>query len=180
MSTEKKPMPRCTPEQAGVPSAAIDAYLKALTAQKLALHDVLMVRHGQIIFEAYWKPMDETFRHRCYCLKYDVLPYLREGKNEWGAALGPGFFAQETWSFDGGVSFGEVRLCYRLALTDALGNTADEQLRLAKNTAKAIADLVESGRKVVVVHGNGPQVGMINLGLETAANAGAASPWCRS
>ncbi len=66
MSTEKKPMPRCTPEQAGVPSAAIDAYLKALTAQKLALHDVLMVRHGQIIFEAYWKPMDETFRHRLY------------------------------------------------------------------------------------------------------------------
>ncbi len=56
---------------------------------------------------------------------------------------------------------------------NALGNTAEEQLRLAKNTARAIADLVESGRKVVVVHGNGPQVGMINLGLETAANAGA-------
>lgn len=71
------------------------------------------------------QPFDETFRHRCYCLKYDVLPYLREGKNELGAALGPGFFAQETWSFDGSVSFGEVRLCYRLALTDALGNTAE-------------------------------------------------------
>ena len=66
MPSEKKPMPRCTPEQAGVPSAAIDAYLKALTEQKLALHDVLMIRHGRIIFEAYWKPMDETFRHRLY------------------------------------------------------------------------------------------------------------------
>lgn len=66
MPSEKNPMPRCTPEQAGVPSAAIDRYIKALSEQKLALHDVLMIRHGQILFEAYWKPMDETFRHRLY------------------------------------------------------------------------------------------------------------------
>ena len=71
------------------------------------------------------QPFDETFRHRCYCLKYDVKPFLKEGKNELGAALGPGFFAQETWSFDGDVNFGEVRLCYRIVLTDAEGNTAE-------------------------------------------------------
>lgn len=69
------------------------------------------------------QPFDESLRHRCYCMKYDVLPYLKEGRNELGAALGPGFFAQETWSYDGHVSFGEVRLCYRLILTDAKGNT---------------------------------------------------------
>ena len=71
------------------------------------------------------KPFDERFRHRCYCLKYDVLPYLKDGKNELGAALGPGFFAQETWSYDGSVSFGEVRLCYRIVMTDARGNTLE-------------------------------------------------------
>ena len=71
------------------------------------------------------QPFDEHFRHRCYCLKYDLLPYLKEGRNELGAALGPGFFAQETWSFDGSVNFGEVRLCYRIRFTDAEGNTAE-------------------------------------------------------
>ena len=41
------------------------------------------------------------------------------------------------------------------------------------NTAKAIVDLIAEGNEVVIAHGNGPQVGMINLGLSTAAEAGA-------
>ncbi len=71
------------------------------------------------------KPFDEHFRHRCYCLRYDLLPYLKEGRNELGAALGPGFFAQETWSYDGHVSFGAVRLCYRIIMTDSQGKTTE-------------------------------------------------------
>ena len=56
---------------------------------------------------------------------------------------------------------------------NALGNTATEQLALVSNTAKAIVDLIAEGNEVVITHGNGPQVGMINLGLSTAAEAGA-------
>ena len=56
---------------------------------------------------------------------------------------------------------------------NALGNTATEQLALVSNTAKAIVDLIAEGNEVVIAHGNGPQVGMINLGLATAAEAGA-------
>lgn len=56
---------------------------------------------------------------------------------------------------------------------NALGNTPEEQLELVKETASTIVDLVEEGYDVVVGHGNGPQVGMINLGLSTAAEAGA-------
>ena len=56
---------------------------------------------------------------------------------------------------------------------NALGNTAAEQLSLVTNTAKAIVDLIAEGNEVVIAHGNGPQVGMINLGLSTAAEAGA-------
>ena len=54
---------------------------------------------------------------------------------------------------------------------NALGNTATEQLALVSNTAKAIVDLIAEGNEVVIAHGNGPQVGMINLGLSTAAEA---------
>lgn len=53
---------------------------------------------------------------------------------------------------------------------NALGNSAKEQLELVKETAKSIVDLVESGNEVIVVHGNGPQVGMINLAFEEAAD----------
>ena len=45
---------------------------------------------------------------------------------------------------------------------NALGNTLPEQMVAVKTTAKALCDLIEEGHQVVVVHGNGPQVGMIN------------------
>ena len=45
---------------------------------------------------------------------------------------------------------------------NALGNTLPEQMQAVKTTAKALCDLIEEGHQVVVVHGNGPQVGMIN------------------
>ena len=45
---------------------------------------------------------------------------------------------------------------------NALGNTPQEQLELVKNTAEHIVDMVAEGINVVVSHGNGPQVGMIN------------------
>ena len=54
---------------------------------------------------------------------------------------------------------------------NALGNTPYEQLALVTETAKPIVDLIEQGNEVIIAHGNGPQVGMINLGMGTAAEA---------
>ncbi len=51
---------------------------------------------------------------------------------------------------------------------NALGNNAQEQLELVKHAAHSVADLVEQGHHVVVVHGNGPQVGMIQSAFDTA------------
>ena len=44
---------------------------------------------------------------------------------------------------------------------NALGNNLPEQMKAVKKTAAAIADLIEEGDEIVIVHGNGPQVGMI-------------------
>ena len=55
---------------------------------------------------------------------------------------------------------------------NALGKTPQEQLRLVQHTASALADLVEEGYDLIVSHGNGPQVGVLNLGLEFAASEG--------
>ena len=44
---------------------------------------------------------------------------------------------------------------------NALGNNLPEQMIAVRQTAKAIVDLIAEGHEVVVAHGNGPQVGMI-------------------
>ncbi|MGI6117444.1 MAG: carbamate kinase [Bilifractor sp.] len=44
---------------------------------------------------------------------------------------------------------------------NALGKNLPEQFVAVQNTSKAIADLIEAGNQVVIAHGNGPQVGMI-------------------
>ena len=44
---------------------------------------------------------------------------------------------------------------------NALGNNLPEQMIATRQTAKAIVDLIEEGCEVVIAHGNGPQVGMI-------------------
>ena len=59
---------------------------------------------------------------------------------------------------------------------NALGNTPEEQLKLVKNTAKSIVDLVSEGYNVVVSHGNGPQVGMINLAFAVSHENGSGTP----
>lgn len=59
---------------------------------------------------------------------------------------------------------------------NALGNTPKKQLELVKNTAGTIVDLVEEGYDVVVGHGNGPQVGMVNLAFENSYHKTGATP----
>ncbi|WP_197914102.1 carbamate kinase [Listeria sp. PSOL-1] len=49
---------------------------------------------------------------------------------------------------------------------NALGTNLAEQMYAIKETAKAIADLIEAGYEVIVSHGNGPQVGMIKQAMD--------------
>ncbi|MBO6262614.1 MAG: carbamate kinase [Bacilli bacterium] len=51
---------------------------------------------------------------------------------------------------------------------NALGNNPKEQKQALIRVASAISDLLASNNQVAIVHGNGPQVGMINLAFETS------------
>ncbi|HCZ24385.1 MAG TPA: carbamate kinase [Acholeplasmataceae bacterium] len=53
---------------------------------------------------------------------------------------------------------------------NALGNNAEEQKRLLKHVALAIYPLIEMNHDIVIVHGNGPQVGMINLAFQESTS----------
>ncbi|MGG7010379.1 UNVERIFIED_CONTAM: carbamate kinase [Limosilactobacillus fermentum] len=55
---------------------------------------------------------------------------------------------------------------------NALGKSPEEQQKLVKNTASSLIGLIQAGNQVVINHGNGPQVGQINLGMDFAAQNG--------
>ena len=59
---------------------------------------------------------------------------------------------------------------------NALGMTPSEQLSILEGVSKVIVDLIEKGNKVILTHGNGPQVGQISLAMEYASNGSAATP----
>lgn len=59
---------------------------------------------------------------------------------------------------------------------NALGNTPQEQIQAVRHTAKPIVDLIADGHEVIIAHGNGPQVGMINLAMDVASKSSAATP----
>lgn len=67
---------------------------------------------------------------------------------------------------------------------NALGSSPSEQRQLVKGTATSLIGLINAGNEVVISHGNGPQVGQINLGLNFAADNGKTAsfpfPECRA
>ena len=77
-----------------------------------------------------------------------------------GIAVAIGIYLNKQFSFLPGASK-KKRVVIALG-GNALGKNLEEQRRDVKVSAKAIADLLEENCEVLVVHGNGPQVGLIN------------------
>ena len=54
---------------------------------------------------------------------------------------------------------------------NALGKNPIEQKQLLQGVAKSIVHLIKLGHEVIIVHGNGPQVGMINLAFTESVSS---------
>ena len=59
---------------------------------------------------------------------------------------------------------------------NALGESLAEQMAAVQTSSNAIADLIEQGHEIVITHGNGPQVGMIEVAFEAASKTSVHSP----
>lgn len=64
----EKPLPRSTPEAQGVSSAAICAFVEAANTSIKTLHSFMMVRHGKVIAEGWWKPESAEKPHVLWSL----------------------------------------------------------------------------------------------------------------
>ncbi|MES2707485.1 MAG: serine hydrolase [Verrucomicrobiota bacterium] len=49
-------LPRSTPEAEGVSSAGLRAYVEAADKEVNTMHSFMLVRHGKVVAEAWWKP----------------------------------------------------------------------------------------------------------------------------
>ena len=63
----------CTPEAAGIPSGAIEEFLRLLARDRTAQNDLLIVRNGKHSFETYSKPFTPEFRHRLYSCSKSIV-----------------------------------------------------------------------------------------------------------
>lgn len=59
---------------------------------------------------------------------------------------------------------------------NALGDTPEQQAEMTRLAAKTIVRLIEDGNQLVLAHGNGPQVGLINAAMEASAQADPPTP----
>ena len=71
------------PEKMGIKSSHIKEYIEVLENACLATHDLIIARHGEIIYEQYWKPFDKDFQHRMYSVTKSFV------------SLGIGFLEQD-------------------------------------------------------------------------------------
>lgn len=61
-------LPRTTPESAGIPSAAILAFVEASERAGCDLHSFMLVRHGRAIAEGWWAPYAPDRPHMLFSL----------------------------------------------------------------------------------------------------------------
>lgn len=86
---------KVTPESVGISSAYIEKYLKLFERNHLPIHSVVMIRHGKVFYENYWKPFDADYLHRMYSVTKSF------------AGLGIGFLVQ-----DGRIDLDEPAVSY--------------------------------------------------------------------
>lgn len=64
--TNAQTLPHSTPEEQGVSSKDISAFLDAAGKSKTEFHSFMLLRHGKVIAEGWWNPYKPTLKHTLY------------------------------------------------------------------------------------------------------------------
>jgi len=91
-------LPTCAPEEKGIPSSSIIAFIQEIERRGLELHGFMLLRHGHVVAKGWWVPYRPEIPHLAYSLtksftstavgfavhegflatEDDVLPYFPE------------------------------------------------------------------------------------------------------
>ena len=64
----RRRFPRSLLSDQGVSGSGILRFLDRVEAQRIELHSLMVVRHGQVVAEGWWSPYDRETSHRLYSL----------------------------------------------------------------------------------------------------------------
>jgi CubicO group peptidase (beta-lactamase class C family) len=67
-SQKSAPLPRSSPEQQGISSADILAFVEAADKDIDAMNSFMLIRHGHVVAEGWWSPYDRDTPHMLYSL----------------------------------------------------------------------------------------------------------------
>ena len=56
----------CTPEQVGIPTRAVQAFLDRAEQKGIELHSFMLLRHGKVCAQGWWKPYGPEYVHPMY------------------------------------------------------------------------------------------------------------------
>jgi len=65
---DPKTLPRSTPEQQGISSTDLLAFIEAADKEIDAMHGFMLVRHGHVVAEGWWRPYDAQIPHVLFSL----------------------------------------------------------------------------------------------------------------
>jgi CubicO group peptidase (beta-lactamase class C family) len=65
---ESSPLPRSTPEAQGIASSAVLDFIRSVDNDIDGIHGFVMLRHGHVITECWWKPYDAETPHVLFSL----------------------------------------------------------------------------------------------------------------
>src|SRR5262245_61046536 len=68
LAENHRSLSRSTPEQQGVSSSGILAFVEAADSEIDAMHSFMLVRHGNVVAEGWWRPYDAKTPHVLYSL----------------------------------------------------------------------------------------------------------------
>ncbi|MEA5059756.1 MAG: class C beta-lactamase-related serine hydrolase [Clostridia bacterium] len=70
-----QPLPRCTPEEAGIASSVVERLYQSIDEQadKLGPHGVMLLRHGKVMGEGWWAPYRPEIPHMLYSMSKSVV-----------------------------------------------------------------------------------------------------------
>lgn len=80
-------------------------------------------------------PLNDRRTHRIYCMKYDISKLLTDGVNIIGASVGGGFYRQLMRTAEGNVSYGDIKLCYKITV-DGEEFLSDENVKWQRGFVK--------------------------------------------
>ena len=126
--------PRATPESQGVSSASIRQFIAAANASGFSWHSFMLLRHGHVIAEGWWKPYEPQLIHSLYSLSKSFTStaiglLVKEGKLDVGAKV-VSFFPDEV---PAQVSENLGQITVRNMLTMNTGHGADTMPKMRES-----------------------------------------------